>query len=46
MSDEEKDELIASLRQAVSDLTDRVAELEAALEDAYVRGYVAGREPE
>jgi iron-sulfur cluster repair protein YtfE (RIC family) len=27
MNDDEKDELIASLRQAVSDLTDRVEEL-------------------
>jgi hypothetical protein len=45
MTDEDKDELIASLRQAVSDLTDRVEELEVALDDAYVRGYVAGMEP-
>jgi hypothetical protein len=44
MTDEDKDELIASLRQAVSDLTDRVEDLEAALEETYVRGYVAERD--
>jgi hypothetical protein len=38
-------ELVALLRQVNEEQLERIAELDAALDDAYVRGYVAGREP-